>query len=131
MNIVFSAAARVLLLVAFSLSFLTFSSSQPVFASVKDQVQGGVNDASGGSSSSTPGKTLDDTIAEVINILSSAVGVVAVVMIILGGFRYITSGGDSNKVTSAKNTLLYAVIGLVVVALAQVIVRLVLHDVTK
>ena len=53
------------------------------------------------------------------------VGVVAVIMIIIGGLKYITSSGDSNNVSSAKNTILYAIIGLVVVVLAQVIVRFV------
>jgi hypothetical protein len=51
---------------------------------------------------------------------------VAVIMIIYGGFRYITSGGDSNRVGSAKNTLIYAIIGLIIVALAQLIVHFVL-----
>jgi hypothetical protein len=59
------------------------------------------------------------------------VGVVAVIMFIVGGFRYITSAGDSSKVSSAKNTLVYAIIGLVVVALAQAIVLFVLNKVAK
>jgi hypothetical protein len=58
------------------------------------------------------------------------VGVAAVIMIIIGGFRYITSSGDSASVNSAKNTILYAIIGLVIVALAQVIVRFVLNQVS-
>ena len=57
---------------------------------------------------------------------SAIVGIIAVVMIIVGGIKYITSGGDSGNVTAAKNTILYAVIGLVVVALAQIIVKFVL-----
>ncbi len=47
-------------------------------------------------------------------------------MIIYGGFRYITSGGDSGRVGNAKNVLIYAVVGLIIVALAQIIVRFVL-----
>jgi hypothetical protein len=74
--------------------------------------------------------TINDIIATVINIFSFIVGVVSVIMIIIGGFRYITSGGDSNNVTAAKNTILYAIIGLVIVALAQIIVRFVLRQVT-
>ncbi len=73
---------------------------------------------------------VDEIVSQVINILSLAVGVVAVVMIIVGGLRYITSGGDSGNVTGAKNTILYAVVGLVVVALAQVIVRFVVDRAT-
>jgi hypothetical protein len=52
-------------------------------------------------------------------------------MIIYGGFRYITSGGDSNGVTAAKNTILYAIIGLIIVALAQIIVNFVLNKTTS
>jgi hypothetical protein len=65
-------------------------------------------------------------IADIINIFSLVVGVVSVIMIIIGGFRYITSGGDSSNVSAAKNTILYAIIGLVIVALAQTIVRFIL-----
>jgi hypothetical protein len=56
---------------------------------------------------------------------------VAVIMIIVGGLKYITSGGDSNNVSSAKSTIIYAIIGLVVVALAQFIVQFVLNKVTS
>jgi len=65
-----------------------------------------------------------------VNIFSWVIGVVAVFAIIYGGFKYITSAGESGGVTSAKNTILYAIIGLVIVALAQVIVRFVLGNVT-
>lgn len=65
---------------------------------------------------------------KIINIISIIVGVVAVIMIIYGGFRYIVSGGTAEKVTSAKNTILYGLIGLIIVALAQVIVRFVLKE---
>lgn len=66
----------------------------------------------------------------VINVFSLIVGVISVIMIIIGGLKYITSGGDSGNVSGAKNTILYAIIGLVVVALAQVIVRFVLEKAT-
>ena len=69
---------------------------------------------------------LNQLIAKIINIVSIIVAIVAVIMIIVGGFKYIASGGDSSKVTGAKNTILYAVIGLVIVAVAQFIVKFVL-----
>jgi Type IV secretion system pilin len=69
---------------------------------------------------------LNDLIAKIVNIVSVIVAIVAVIMIIYGGFKYITSGGDSGNVTGAKNTILYAIIGLVIVALAQFIVKFVL-----
>jgi cytochrome bd-type quinol oxidase subunit 2 len=73
---------------------------------------------------------LDSLITDIVNIFSVVVGVVAVIMIIYGGFRYITSGGDSGNVTNAKNTILYALVGLVIVALAQFIVKFVLSKAT-
>lgn len=69
---------------------------------------------------------VDQILDTVITIFSLVVGVISVIMIIIGGLKYITSGGDSGNVTGAKNTILYAVIGLVVVALAQIIVKFVL-----
>jgi hypothetical protein len=74
---------------------------------------------------------INDIIHTIVNLLSAVVGIVAVIMIIVGGFRYITSGGNDSSVTSAKNTILYAIIGLVVVALAQLIVRFTLSKLTN
>ena len=68
-------------------------------------------------------------IKKIINIFSIVVGAVSVIMIIIGGFRYIISGGDSSGVTGAKNTILYAIVGLVIVLFAQVIIRFVLTNV--
>ena len=48
------------------------------------------------------------------------------VMIIIAGFKYVTSGGDTNGVASAKNTIIYAIIGIVVAALGQILVHFVL-----
>ena len=73
-----------------------------------------------------------ETLAKkVVNIFSIIVGVISVIMIIYAGLRYITSGGESGGVSGAKNTLLYAVIGLIIVVLAQVIVRIVLSQGTS
>lgn len=68
-------------------------------------------------------------IRTVVDLLSIAVGIAAVVMIIIGGLKYITSGGDSNQISSAKSTLTYAIVGLVIAALAQFIVQFVLNKV--
>jgi len=67
----------------------------------------------------------------VIQIISVIAGIASVIMIIVGGLKYITSGGDSSSIASAKNTIIYAIIGLVVVVLAQVIVRFVITNATK
>lgn len=90
-------------------------------------------DASGSgcdSNVTTGSSNLNNVITDIVNIFSVIVGIVSVIMIIYGGFRYVTSGGDSGNVSSAKNTIIYAVIGLVVVALAQFIVQFVLDKVT-
>jgi cytochrome bd-type quinol oxidase subunit 2 len=73
---------------------------------------------------------VNNLIRTIVNILSIIVGVVAVIMIIIAGLRYVTSGGSDEAVKGAKNTILYAIIGLVVVALAQLIVHFVLHSTT-
>lgn len=73
---------------------------------------------------------VDKIIKLVINVFSLIVGVTAVIMIIVGGLKYITSGGEGTNITGAKNTILYAIIGLVVVALAQIVVRFVLAKAT-
>jgi len=61
----------------------------------------------------------------VTSILLFIVGAVAVVMLIFGGIRYIVSGGDQANVTAAKNTILYAIVGIVVALLAYAAVKFV------
>jgi len=73
---------------------------------------------------------INSIIKLVINIFSLIVGLVSVIMIIVGGLKYITSGGESSNISSAKNTIVYAIIGLVIVALAQFIVHFVLGKIT-
>jgi hypothetical protein len=73
------------------------------------------------------GSDIENLIRTIINVFSVIVGSISVIMIIIGGFRYITSAGDSNNVGGAKNTILYAIVGLVIVAFAQIIVQFVLQ----
>jgi hypothetical protein len=94
-------------------------------ASTQSQLQAGANAASGGGSS----PDLNTTIGKVVNLLSSLVGVLAVIMLIVGGFRYVTSGGNQENTKNARSTIIYALVGLVIVGLAQSIVRFVLHAV--
>jgi hypothetical protein len=82
-------------------------------------------------STSDATERVNNLIHTIVNLLSAVVGIVAVIMIIFGGLRYITSGGNDTSVTSAKNTILYAIIGLIIVALAQVLVRFTLNKVTN
>jgi len=97
-------------------------SSTNALADVSEGVGGGISSTNTGN---VP-EALDGDegmVKKVVNVLLYAIGIIAVVMIIFGGIKYSTSAGDSNKVTSAKNTLLYAVVGLVVAIFAYAIVN--------
>ena len=63
---------------------------------------------------------------QVTNTVLYIVGIIAVIMLIIGGIKYVVSGGDSKKVTDAKNTVLYAIIGLIIAFLAFAIVNFVI-----
>ena len=68
----------------------------------------------------------DGLVNDIVNVLLFIVGAISVLMIIIGGLLYVTSQGDSGNVTKAKNTILYAVVGLIVSLLAYAIVNWVL-----
>jgi heme/copper-type cytochrome/quinol oxidase subunit 2 len=102
----------------------------PTGASVKDSLTCGANNAAG-TSGGDSASTLTDTAVNLINVLSLIVGAVAVVMIIVAGVRFVSSAGNEAAVKSAKTTLVFAVIGLVVVAVAQIVVHFVLDNTTK
>ena len=67
--------------------------------------------------------------SRITNTVLLIVGLISVIMLVYGGLRYILSGGDSKKVTDAKNTVLYAIIGLIISLLAYSIVNFVLNSV--
>lgn len=67
----------------------------------------------------------------ITNILLFLIGAISVIMLIIGGVRYVVSGGDQGAVTSAKNTILYAIIGIVVAFLAFAAVRFVTDQLQK
>src|SRR5690606_7974830 len=77
----------------------------------------------------TSGTEVSNLVATAVNIISWVVGVAAIIMILIGGFKSITANGDSNALTSAKHTILSALIGLVVAVMAQMLVRFVLNRV--
>jgi len=126
------------------LGVLVFGQAAPVVLaqSPQDQINNGLCTGADLQFTDNPSETcannngeatskLNNLVHTIINILSAVVGIVAVIMIIVGGFRYITSGGSDTGVTGAKNTILYAIIGLIIVALAQILVRFVLSKVTN
>ena len=62
----------------------------------------------------------------ITNVLLFIIGAISVIMLIIGGIRYTVSGGDSAAVTAAKNTILYAIVGIIVALLAYAMVNFVL-----
>lgn len=69
------------------------------------------------------------TFTQLTNTILFFVGIISVFMLIWGGLRYVISGGDSKKVTDAKNTVLYAIIGLIISLLSYAIVNFVINAV--
>ena len=85
--------------------------------------------AAGGNSATGAQNDLSSIIGTIVNILSIIVGALSVIMIIIGGLRYVVSGGDSGGIQSAKNTIVYAIVGLIIVLFAQIIVNFVITEV--
>jgi hypothetical protein len=68
---------------------------------------------------------------KITNVLLFIIGAISVIMLIIGGIRYVVSGGDSSAVTAAKNTILYAIVGIIVALLAYALVNFVLGSFTE
>lgn len=122
-----------LLLIVLSFSFITGLTPKYVYAA-EDPFKYVCNGEAANSptckdrasSTSNPLLGTNGIITNVIKLLIIIIGAASVIMIMIGGFKYITSTGDSAKVNSAKDTILYAIIGLAVAILAQSIVSFVL-----
>jgi ABC-type Fe3+ transport system permease subunit len=99
----------------------TGSSKQQVLHSIGSQT----------ASNDCTGKGVDSVVRAAVAVLSYVVGAAAVIMIVVSGLRYITSSGDSAKVTAAKTTLIYALIGVAIAALAQLLVHFALNQSTN
>ncbi len=85
--------------------------------------QSGANCAKG---DGTPSNLFDGDNAifkTVVNVLLFIIGAISVIMLIWGGIRYTTSAGNSSSVTAAKNTIMYAIIGLIIAFLAYAVVN--------
>lgn len=93
----------------------------------------GAGTAQTGASSVSSGlaNNLTAQVTVIINILIFIIGLVAVIMLIVGGFRYVFSQGNEKSVQGAKDTILYAIIGIVVAVLAFAIVNFVLGGLTS
>ncbi|MDO4871204.1 MAG: pilin [Candidatus Saccharibacteria bacterium] len=108
----------------------TVLQSQSVFAqgtTVKDGISGGASTAKGDNQPDNL-EGQQGIFKKVTDVLLFLAGAVAVIVLIIGGIRYVISSGDSGQVQSAKNTILYAVVGLVVVIMAYAIVNFVVNQ---
>ncbi len=72
---------------------------------------------------------LVSVITTILNVIVGLLGIICVVVIIFGGVQYMTSTGDAGKVKKGKDTILYGIVGLVICALAAVIVNFVIANV--
>ena len=70
--------------------------------------------------------TLIQAITNIVNALLTLAAVIAAIFVIIGGVRYITAQGDEDAVAAAKNTVIYAVIGIVVIAFSAVVVNFII-----
>ena len=110
---------------AIAVTGLAATTMAPAYATTaNEQAQNGVNSINPEGKSAS----LTDMIKIILTAVFTVIGMVAVVMIILGGVNYATSQGDPAKATKAKNTIMYAVIGLVITLLAIAIVNFVLSS---
>lgn len=112
---------------------IAFAPAPPAYAvvtcnSAAECATSGVEQAGG---TTAPQADAGAIIKSVVDILLFIIGAVAVIMIVIGGLKYVLSNGESAAVTSAKNTIFYAVIGLVVAALAYAIVSWVITILPK
>lgn len=102
----------------------------PLFTPVTHaQISSGIDAAT---TTEMQGKTIDGSggvVQTIVSVLLWVVGILSVIMIIWSGISYIMSSGDANKVTKAKNTLIYSVVGLILAILAAAIVNFVIKQV--
>lgn len=97
------------------------------------------NKTAGKTTTTTVSNCADNATKNIVNTISLVAGIVAVFMIMIGGYRFVTSGGGlgdatsgkASNVSSARNTVLYALVGLIIIAVAQVLVRFVFDKATK
>ena len=88
---------------------------------------GGVNAAKGTVVTTNFASGDGSLIQKIINIMLYAIGVLSVIMLIFGGLRYVISGGQKEAVTAAKNTILYAVVGLLIAVFAYAFIHFILQ----
>jgi len=114
--------------VIFAVAFVLVASVLLSDTSFAATIVDGANAARG---DGQPGELFGDTgiITTIVNILLFIVGSLSVIMLIFGGLRYVVSAGNATAVTAAKNTILYAIVGLIIAFLAYAAVNFILSTV--
>ena len=110
----------------FGVSIIYQTGNTEIAGAINSEITSGMNATSAGTSTPTDANVV---IKNVTNIMFFIIGAVSVIMLIYGGIRYTTSGGNTNSVTAAKNTIMYSIIGLVVAILAFAVVQFVVTQV--
>ena len=101
----------------------------PVAMGFDGSIQGGADSARGQDQTAALfGQT--GIFRTITNVLLFVLGAISVIMIIIGGLRYVVSGGNATAVTAAKNTILYAIVGVIVALLAYAVINFVLNSFT-
>ena len=110
----------------FGVSIIYQTGNTEIAGAINSEITSGMNATSAGTSTPTNANVV---IKNVTNTMFFIIGAVSVIMLIYGGIRYTTSGGNANSVTAAKNTIMYSIIGLVVAILAFAVVQFVVIQV--
>ena len=104
---------------------------QPAYAQDASEAECEALGSVNSNSCTTSSNTQISTVIEVaLNILSIAAGIIAVISLIISGLKYITAQGDANSISSARSSVIYAIVGISIVVLSQVIVRFVINQTT-
>jgi hypothetical protein len=130
-NIIKKSMQALLLVPVIALGVSVVAAPQPAFAANEDCSESNLSVTSGASCAQGNDQQSDlfgssGLFKIITNVLLFIIGAISVIMLIIGGIRYTVSGGDSAAVTSAKNTILYAIVGIIVALLAFAIVNFVL-----
>ena len=94
-------------------------------ANTKEAIQCGSSNVSGVPVTSAPETAVQGLITDSVKYLTIFIGMIAVIMMIYAGFLFVTSAGDANRIATAKKAILYAIIGVAIIAVAQILTKFV------
>ena len=114
-------------LIKTSLAAITLAATSIATGTLNAYASGGTTEASSAlnkvSSTANSGKSVNELTDTIISTMLFIVGILSVAMIIYSGIRYVTAHGDKSQIESAKNTLIYSIVGLVIAIIAYAVVN--------